>query len=187
MQARDRARSEFRELAAHYPGFAGELETLIAAPRRVVLVHTRNAFAYGLVRLLGGLLPVMAAEERAALEELYANAGMEVPATRPVRIPHSSISRDAMVGHERWLGEVQLARYGVLYLSELTEFRQSVIESLASALRTQPGPLLVIASNPPCACGWSIDCHCSLELRSMVERSFARFAKLLEAEVVRVS
>lgn len=52
-------------------------------------------------------------------------------------------------------GEADLARFGVLYLDELTEFRKSTLVALRDRLdamgTTAP---LVVASANPCPCGW---------------------------------
>ncbi|MGN6105431.1 MAG: ATP-binding protein [Kofleriaceae bacterium] len=54
------------------------------------------------------------------------------------------------------VGELGLARFGVLFLDEITEFRRSALEDLAAAWwrmspRTRP---MVVASANPCPCGW---------------------------------
>lgn len=53
------------------------------------------------------------------------------------------------------IGEVQLARFGVLYLDELTEFSRLALEGLRAALdrmgTTRP---IVVASRNTCPCGW---------------------------------
>jgi magnesium chelatase family protein len=53
-------------------------------------------------------------------------------------------------------GELQLARFGVLFLDELTEFPLRIVRALGHAWRAMPSeirPLLVGAANV-CPCGW---------------------------------
>jgi magnesium chelatase family protein len=104
---------------------------------------------------------------------------------RPFRAPHHTISTAALVGtatpgtatcgicvkakrdHVHPMhtlprlpvpraGEVQLARFGVLFLDELGEFQRGAIEALRFELaRMTVGRPLVIASSNMCPCGWS--------------------------------
>lgn len=97
----------------------------------------------------------------------------------PFRAPHHSASVAALVGGgaNPRPGEISLAHHGVLFLDELPEFQQRVLDalrepletgvvSIARALRTLdfPARFQLIAAMNPCPCGWlghpSIDCVC---------------------------
>lgn len=93
----------------------------------------------------------------------------------PFRAPHYTISQAAMVGavanmvpigphpqvlklpriRMRRAGEIDLARFGVLLLDEVTEFTRTALESVRQRLwemeRSAP---VVIAAASRCLCGW---------------------------------
>lgn len=123
----------------------------------------------------------------------------DVGMSRPFRAPHYTISTNALVGMPSWqsrrdplcrckqelpahpfhqlpravvgsVGEVALARFGVLLLDEVSEFRAAALEATAIALRRMAiGRPIVVASLTPCACGWLDsgvrECACSAESR----------------------
>lgn len=84
-------------------------------------------------------------------------------------------------------GEIDLARFGVLFLDELPEFARSVIEAIARKLRemsphTRP---LVVASANPCPCGWhgykERECTCTATAIAMYLERVRSYARLLGA------
>lgn len=85
-------------------------------------------------------------------------------------------------------GEVQLARFGVLLLDELPEFRASAIEALARAHRAMAvGAPLIVASALPCPCGWhgsaARECRCSVGARQSYSVRVERYASALGFDV----
>lgn len=146
-----------------------------------------------IAKALPGILPRMTVEEALEVTKVYSVAGMLPPEAplirqRPFRSPHHTVSYAGLVGGGAWPrpGEISLAHRGVLFLDELPEFGQKLIEVLrqpleglpreisisrASGSITFPAGFMLIAAQNPCPCGYYGDpqhtCSCS---NSMVTR-----------------
>ena len=102
---------------------------------------------------------------------------------RPFRAPHYTISTSSLIGGGKIPkpGEISLAHNGVLYLDELTEYKQATLEALRTPIEdgkvtisrlnatlTYPSDFMLVASMNPCPCGYygsSIKCECSESAR----------------------
>jgi magnesium chelatase family protein len=111
--------------------------------------------------------------------------GAGLPAGRPFRAPHHTISAAGLIGGGTppRPGEATLAHRGVLFLDELCEFRREVLEGLrapledgevvivrASGRRRLPCRFMLVAASNPCPCGRGEDdpdCTC---MASQVQR-----------------
>jgi magnesium chelatase family protein len=140
-----------------------------------------------IAKSLPGILPRMLVDEALEVTKIYSIAGL-LPADtplirhRPFRSPHHTISYAGLVGGGAWPrpGEISLAHRGVLFLDELPEFGQNLIEVLrqpleglprevnisrASGTVTYPANFMLIAAQNPCPCGYYGDpthaCTCS--------------------------
>lgn len=109
---------------------------------------------------------------------------------RPVLKPHHSITPLAMIGggSSLWPGEITRAHNGVLIMDELLEFHPEIQESLrepvesglislvrASASRTYPARVLLVATTNLCACGNFVprkktvmSCRCAKAVRRRI-------------------
>ena len=127
----------------------------------------------------------MIIEESLDVTKIYSVSGMlpsDVPLVlqRPFRAPHHTISHAGLVGGGRIPrpGEISLAHRGVLFLDELPEFGQNVLEVMRQPLEdkvvtisraqgtiTYPANFMLVASMNPCPCGFFGDpvreCSCS--------------------------
>jgi magnesium chelatase family protein len=138
-----------------------------------------------LARAAPSILPRMVIEEALDVTKIYSVSGMlsaDVPLVRqrPFRAPHHTISHAGLVGGGRIPrpGEISLAHRGVLFLDELPEFGQNVLEVLRQPLEdkvvtiaraqgtiTYPANFMLVAAMNPCPCGFYMDpvkeCSCS--------------------------
>jgi magnesium chelatase family protein len=138
-----------------------------------------------LARATPSILPRMVIEEALDVTKIYSVTGMlpsETPLVlqRPFRAPHHTISHAGLVGGGRMPrpGEISLAHRGVLFLDELPEFGQNVLEVLRQPLEdkivtisraqgtvTYPANFMLVAAMNPCPCGYYGDpvkeCSCS--------------------------
>jgi magnesium chelatase family protein len=148
-----------------------------------------------IARRLPGLLgPLSAAESRWLTAEFaaagYRSGSDEDLEDRPLRAPHYSVSSKGLCGSRdrRWCGEMRLARFGVLFLDELPEFRRSEIRDLRFALRDMgaTAPLIVASANR-CPCGWlgspSRACTCSSVAKMTYRERLAGYVSALGLDV----
>lgn len=116
--------------------------------------------------------PPLTEEERAEALLVHSVAGQPIEAiargVRPFRAPHHSISAGGLVGGGRPVlpGEISLADKGVLFLDELPEFANNVLQSLRQPMEdrevrivrvdgvyTFPCDFQLVAAANPCPCG----------------------------------
>lgn len=138
-----------------------------------------------LARTMPSILPRMTIEEALDVTRIYSVSGMlaaDVPLVRqrPFRAPHHTISHAGLVGGGRLPrpGEISLSHRGVLFLDEMPEFGQNVLEVLRQPIEdkivtisraqgtvTYPANFMLVAAMNPCPCGFYGDpvreCSCT--------------------------
>jgi site-specific DNA recombinase len=94
-----------------------------------------------LARRLTSILPPLGSDETIEVSTIWSVAGLlqasgRLLRARPFRAPHHTISVSGLIGggSPPHPGEVTLAHLGVLFLDELPEFQQHVLESLRQPL-----------------------------------------------------
>ncbi len=161
------------------------LEVAASGGHNVLMSGAPGAGKTLLARAMPSILPALSIDEALEVTKIYSVAGM-LPSDqplirhRPFRAPHHTISHAGLVGGGHWPrpGEISLAHRGVLFLDELPEFGQRVLEvmrqpiedkvvSIARATGTLqfPANFMLIAAMNPCPCGYYGDpvkeCTCS--------------------------
>jgi magnesium chelatase family protein len=133
---------------------------------------------------LPSILPPLSPEQAMELAAIKSIAGQQ-PSVHtlyqpPFRAPHHTSSAIALTGGGSSLhaGEISLAHHGVLFLDELPEFSQRVLDVLRQPLEsgyiniararyqvTLPARFQLVAAMNPCPCGYAADpeqnCRCT--------------------------
>ncbi|HEY8490419.1 MAG TPA: YifB family Mg chelatase-like AAA ATPase [Dehalococcoidia bacterium] len=170
------------------------LEVAAAGGHNVLMTGPPGSGKTLLARSLPSILPRMRPEECLDVTKIYSVAGQLPPETpvirsRPFRAPHHTISHAGLVGGGRVPrpGEITLSHRGVLFLDELPEFGQQVLEVLRQPLEdrvvtisraqgsvTFPANFMLVAAMNPCPCGYygdpARDCTCSEAAVSRYQR-----------------
>ena len=113
------------------------LEIAAAGGHNVLMLGPPGGGKTMLARRLPTILPPLTMKESIEVSTIWSVAGLLSPdrglvTARPFRAPHHTISDAGLIGggsvpHS---GEVSLAHHGVLFLDELPEFTQHVLESM---------------------------------------------------------
>lgn len=150
------------------------LEIAIAGRHNLVLCGPPGVGKTLFLRAAAALLPPLEDDEALEVSRIYSVAGLvdrrhPLLRNRPFRMPHHSISTQALVGGGARVrpGEASLAHRGALVLDEALQFHADALDSLRQPLEagivsiarvdgalTLPARFSLLAAFNPCPCGW---------------------------------
>ena len=161
------------------------IEVAVSGGHHLLLSSTPEIDTFCFAQAALSLLPPMEIQEMLQVTAIYSashllEADDPLVTHRPLRAPQWGVSVSELIGSLGPLprpGEVSLAHCGILYLSDVSAFHQSVLDQLHHPLTekiamlmcrhnpiTYPANCLVIARMRPCPCGYAHDlinvCHC---------------------------
>ena len=133
---------------------------------------------------LPSIMPPLDEDEKLQVALIHSVAGEDVSSilagVRPFRAPHHSATAPGLIGGGNPVrpGEVSLADRGVIFLDELPEFKNSVLQQIRQPLEsgvvnivradgalTFPARFMLVAAANPCPCGYFGDpdrsCRCT--------------------------
>ena len=170
------------------------LEVAAAGGHNIIMMGPPGSGKTLLSRSLPSILPPMSNEEALEVTKIYSISGL-LPADtplmrqRPFRSPHYTISNAGLVGGGHWPkpGEISLSHRGVLFLDELPEFGNSLLETLRQPLEDKvitisraqgsvsfPANFMLVGAMNPCPCGYYGDplrqCTCPASVVSRYQR-----------------
>ncbi len=176
-------KTDFSEVIGQ-PAAKRAAEIAVSGHHHLLMAGAPGAGKTMIAKRIPGILPDLTPDECVEISRIYSVTGAltnKVPliTRRPFRNPHHTVTARALIGGGRYPkpGEISLAHHGVLFLSELPEFKSAVLDGLRQPLEEKevkiirnlgsyvyPADCLLIADMNPCKCGFYPDmnrCTCS--------------------------
>lgn len=159
------------------------LEIAVTGRHNILLIGPPGCGKTMAVNCVSSIINSLTEEEYLEVQSLYQAAGIYRDAgdfCPPFRMPHSSISKGALIGGGAVpkVGEITLSHKGCLILDELSQFDSKCLEALRQPLEdrqiilnrlgrdyTMPADFFLIGTMNPCPCGHSFTpeaCRCSM-------------------------
>lgn len=169
---------DFSDLRGNATQAINACEKLVSGEYRSLLLVAYPGIGVTMVaRRVPTIMGELSEHQRRWINATYEGSHMPAPDSAPFRAPHHSVSAPALVG------ESELARCGVLFLDEVTEFRMSVLRALATKLANAAHAPLLVATASPCLCSprsGPANCTCSAKALGLHRNRLNKVSEILE-------
>ena len=175
------------------------LQIAAAGRHNLMMIGSPGCGKTTLANILPGLLPLPDQEEKIEVTKIYSSCGLlkageGIMDERPFRAPHHHATMSSMTGGGLFPipGEITLAHKGILFLDEMNQFPQAMLDMLRQPMEEQkirisrcrysvlyPADFMLVGAANPCRCGYMLErdhknpCTCS---RQSIEKYFSNIS-----------